>query len=136
MMACYIFVTIFLGTITVVKRAQSEFFKEEQYPVRSVFPYTKKAIGSLKDSFDDVSAMLKHSVYRLPFTTIFLNFTQGNIQKVINILENNIKQWSFIESQLLEPNVDLETVRNTMTIFSSKPLYTFCPFTSRRFLFR
>jgi len=36
--------------------------------------------------------------------------TQGNIQKVIGILQNNIKQWSFIESQLLEPNVNLGMV--------------------------
>ena len=31
----------------------------------------------------------------------------GNILRVIEVLENNIKQWSFIESQLLEPNVNL-----------------------------
>eukprot|EP01035_Chromulina_nebulosa_P022428 gene22428-29042_t len=31
----------------------------------------------------------------------------GNIQKVIDVLQNNIKQWSFIESQLLEPNANL-----------------------------
>jgi hypothetical protein len=30
---------------------------------------------------------------------------------VIGILQGNIKQWSFIESQLLEPNVNLGMVR-------------------------
>lgn len=33
-----------------------------------------------------------------------------NIHRVITILHENIKQWSFVESQLLEPNVNLAMV--------------------------
>lgn len=32
---------------------------------------------------------------------------QNNIQGVVNLLQSHIKQWSFIEAQLLEPNVNL-----------------------------
>jgi hypothetical protein len=41
--------------------------------------------------------------------TIFFSL-QGNIQGVVNLLQNHIKQWSFIEAQLLEPNVNLGMV--------------------------
>ena len=36
---------------------------------------------------------------------------EGSIQRVVTILQSNIKQWSFVESQLLEPNVNLGMVR-------------------------
>lgn len=42
---------------------------------------------------------------------IFYFIVQGNINRVVTILQNNIKQWSFIEAQLLEPNVNLGMVR-------------------------
>ena len=35
---------------------------------------------------------------------------QENVQRVVSILRNNIKQWSFVESQLLEPNVNVAMV--------------------------
>lgn len=75
-----------LGSSTLVRKAQNDFLKldGQQQPLRGLFPFDSSNTGSLKDSFDD-----------------------GNIQKVINILQTNIKQWSFIESQLLEPNVNL-----------------------------
>ena len=35
---------------------------------------------------------------------------EGNVQRVMTVLDGNIKQWSFIEAQLLEPNVNLGMV--------------------------
>ena len=35
---------------------------------------------------------------------------EGNVQRVLSVLDGNIKQWSFIEAQLLEPNVNLGMV--------------------------
>lgn len=82
------FLVIFLlvGSSALIRRAQNEFFKiDGNHPLRGIFPFDgANSPSNLKESFDD-----------------------GNIQKVINILQNNIKQWSFIESQLLEPNVNL-----------------------------
>ena len=37
---------------------------------------------------------------------------EGSVQRVISILHGNIKQWGFIESQLLEPNVNLAMVNS------------------------
>eukprot|EP01038_Epipyxis_sp_PR26KG_P013959 gene13959-18723_t len=83
---------LFLSSFTLIKRAQThDFLKldgQVQYPLRNLFPFEDNSNGiaaaSFKDSLDD-----------------------GNIQRVVTILQNNIKQWSFIESQLLEPNVNL-----------------------------
>lgn len=82
----FIMLLFLLGSSTLVRKAQNDFLKldGQQQPLRGLFPFDSSNTGSLKDSFDD-----------------------GNIQKVINILQTNIKQWSFIESQLLEPNVNL-----------------------------
>lgn len=44
----------------------------------------------------------------LPNPTDMTN--EGNVKRVLSILNGNIKQWSFIESQLLEPNVNLGMV--------------------------
>lgn len=71
-------------------RAQvNDFFRfDTNYPSRSLFPFAND--GRFKDLLVD----------------------EGSIQRVVSILQSNIKQWSFVESQLLEPNVNLGMVRN------------------------
>jgi hypothetical protein len=50
-------------------------------------------------------------LWRLCNPTLVSVKMQHHVKKIINVLEGNIKQWSFIESQLLEPNVNLGMVR-------------------------
>jgi hypothetical protein len=71
-------------------RAQvNDFFRfDTNYPSRSLFPFANDGRINIKDLLVD----------------------EGSIQRVVTILQSNIKQWSFIESQLLEPNVNLGMV--------------------------
>ena len=56
-----------------------------------------------------VSAYYDSSAYSyLPNPADMTN--EGNVQRVMAVLDGNIKQWSFIEAQLLEPNVNLGMV--------------------------
>ena len=67
------------------KAQSNDFFRfDTNYPSRSLFPSVDGRVFNIKDLVDD-----------------------GSIQRVVTILQSNIKQWSFIESQLLEPNVNL-----------------------------
>ena len=67
------------------KAQNNDFFRfDTNYPSRSLFPSVDGRVFNIKDLVDD-----------------------GSIQRVVTILQSNIKQWSFIESQLLEPNVNL-----------------------------
>ena len=50
------------------------------------------------------------------------------MQRIIAVLENNIKQWSFIESQLLEPNVNIGMVNFNTSLSTSLHSYTNKPF--------
>lgn len=74
-------------TPALVNAAQNEFYRFDQfdqsYTLRNLFSFD----GSIfpKDVVDD-----------------------GSVQRVVTILQTNIKQWNFIESQLLEPNVNLQ----------------------------
>eukprot|EP01040_Poterioochromonas_malhamensis_P004172 gene4173-4465_t len=77
---------IFLGTITLIRRAQKNIFTRLEANPSSL-------LGILPQ--DEQGLNLRSSVH------------EGNIQRVISILQGNIKQWSFIEAQLLEPNVNL-----------------------------
>lgn len=75
---------LFIGSLTPIRKAQNDLFRiDSNNPLRGIFPFQDGG-SNLKETLDD-----------------------GNIQRVISILQNNIKQWSFIESQLLEPNVNL-----------------------------
>jgi len=71
-------------------------------------PYSGKAqVGMNLDNMD-VGSM--HHLY--PFDSNSFPKPQDladdvSVQRVVTILHGNIKQWSFIESQLLEPNVNL-----------------------------
>jgi len=77
-----------------------------------IFQSTEQRIESFKASMDEVGQTFclncgdsadKSLVF--PFSSL-----QGNMQGVVNLLQNHIKQWSFIEAQLLEPNVNLGMV--------------------------
>ncbi len=113
-------ILLFLGSLALVRKAQEEFYNnDEENPLRGLFEFQSGSIANMKDSFDDVSCLLRRQ--RQPIADIFIthllhvDLEQGNIQKVIGILQGNIKQWSFIESQLLEPNVNLGMVRAIMS---------------------
>jgi hypothetical protein len=87
MQSVQFFVLLFLGTITLVRRAQQRsYFNKLDIPssLLGLLPHEEQGLGNLKDSVEE-----------------------GNINRVVSILQNNIKQWSFVEAQLLEPNVNL-----------------------------
>lgn len=109
-----LFLLIFLGYFTLIRRAQRNFFSRLEASTGSIlnlFPHEEQDnTGSLRDSVEDVSSIYRSCLYLLLNSQIPLNFTQRNIQRVVAILQSNIKQWSFIEAQLLEPNVNLGMV--------------------------
>lgn len=84
--AMYFTVILVLSLVSLigyVGRAQNEFSRfDSNYPLRHLFPFDGTILP--KDIIDD-----------------------GSVQRVVSVLQSNIKQWSFIESQLLEPNVNL-----------------------------
>lgn len=79
----FLLVVLILAIIPKRITPQNEFYRFDQsYPLRHLFSFD----GSIfpKDVIDD-----------------------GSVQRVVSILRSNIKQWNFIESQLLEPNINL-----------------------------
>jgi len=81
-------------------------FTSMSIKIASLFP-TKNV--NLFASASLVSAYYDSSAYNyLPNPADMTN--EGNVQRVMSVLDGNIKQWSFIEAQLLEPNVNLGMV--------------------------
>ena len=71
-------------------------------------PYSGKAQVSINIDNMDVGSM--HHLYPFDFNSFPKPQDLADdvsVQRVVTILHGNIKQWSFIESQLLEPNVNL-----------------------------
>lgn len=55
---------------------------------------------------------------------------EGNVQRVMAVLDGNIKQWSFIEAQLLEPNVNLGMVTFLFPLYFYIDYLNSCPLLS------
>ena len=67
------------------------------------FVFSSHVVGQVTSS---VTAGYDSSIYSyIPNTADMTN--EANVQRVMAVLDSNIKQWSFIEAQLLEPNVNL-----------------------------
>ena len=79
-------------------------------PHRAIINFLKtNRISMVADAASAVSAYYDSYSY-LPNPTDMMN--EGNVQRITTVLDGNIKQWSFIEAQLLEPNVNLGMVIN------------------------
>jgi hypothetical protein len=66
----------------------------------------------LKELLTQQFELLNNNLFSFTDSQNLMDFTtESNINRMISILSSNVKQWSFIESQLLEPNVNLAMVR-------------------------
>lgn len=120
------FLLLFLGAITLIQNAQQRtYFNERELPRSLVYllPNEENGISNLKDSVEEVRSILRYSSMREDWLSVAPSATlQGNINRVVTILQNNIKQWSFIEAQLLEPNVNLGMVSGTSSLCDLPPV--------------
>ena len=63
------------------------------------------------DQVDNLIDRNGHPLDGSQFPIIDDSFDEGSVNRVIDVLRSNVFRWSFVESQLLEPNVDLAMVR-------------------------
>ncbi len=105
---------IFFGTLTLVRRAQrnNHFANSKMDGNGGVGNPTAASLGIFPNE--------EHGV-----TTLRDSVEEGNMQRVVAILQSNIKQWSFIEAQLLEPNVNLGMVSHSHSYLLSFHLPSF-----------
>lgn len=67
-------------------------------------------VSVTSDFFKAPESQQQYSIFPMDGNS-FSEFDETNVHRAIEILKTNVMQWSFIESQLLEPNVDLSMVR-------------------------
>jgi hypothetical protein len=117
---------IFLGTLTMVRRAQRNTHLIAS--ATSVTATTTVGASSVTNKLSEspnpsaVLGIFPHEEHGV--TTLRDSVEEGNMQRVVAILQSNIKQWSFIEAQLLEPNVNLGMVSLALSL--SLSLCTSC----------
>ena len=102
---------VFFGNANLSGRAQKEFIKFEN-SLKQMFPFEEAGnLPNLKDLGDVSENIIFKTTAFFSLTHLFAaDFEQKSVERVVAILQNNVKQWSFVETQLLEPNINMGMV--------------------------
>lgn len=85
----------FLSAWMLIGKAQDEFFRLDGWGIGDSFQSSLSRLSNLMSFDHRMGGDITDDI---------------DIHKMVHSLQNHIKQWSFIEAQLLEPNVNLDMV--------------------------